>query len=448
MHVSMSYGDGEIEFDLPDAVVGCHLGQALGTASQSYSASSWQGTPKKRPELAPVLFERALEQLDRAGFEAAARGKLVGLLLCDGTRDPIGERLLPSLWPRCQGARGLRIFVCTGTHDPQSPENRALSSRLRQLLRTCPCPAELDVHDCRHSEFSTIGRTRRGTPVTLNRSMLECDAFLALSICKHHYFAGYSNPIKHYLPGVAALESVRGNHALTFDPQSSFGRHPWHSEPELRTNPLAQDQLEGFELAVAGKPHFAVVVVGDAREIEWAGAGPTREVTARAMDVVDEHGSFRLEPARFLVVSPGGAPHDESLYTAQRALELSQAAVAEGGEVLFLARCPNGVGPRSARENFFEPLARPLEEVRKRPEGPYVMYSHKSYKFAHYLKGLGALHFHSELDAREVERIHLRPAPSPAAVIERWLQQAGPTDRIHFIDAASRRAIRSRAKPI
>ena len=53
------------------------------------------------------------------------------------------------------------------------------------------------------------------------------------------------------------------------------------------------------------------------------------------MSFLDRSTTLDVEPVRFLVLSPGGIPHDESLYTAQRALELSSAAVKRGGEVLL-----------------------------------------------------------------------------------------------------------------
>ncbi len=46
-----------------------------------------------------------------------------------------------------------------------------------------------------------------------------------------------------------------------------------------------------------------------------------------------------LELAKSGIVSPGGLSNDEDLYIAQRALELTRAAVTDGGEVLFLAAC-------------------------------------------------------------------------------------------------------------
>ena len=47
---------------------------------------------------------------------------------------------------------------------------------------------------------------------------------------KTHYFAGYSNPIKNFVPGICAFETTEKNHSLALHPHSSFGLHPWHSD--------------------------------------------------------------------------------------------------------------------------------------------------------------------------------------------------------------------------
>ncbi len=430
MRVSIKYGDGRLGLDLPDR---CFAGRwGVESADSAESADGDSGG---------AWLERGTDELDRAGLASAIGDRRVGLLLADGTRKWSPERLLPPLQPFLREARGVTAFLCTGTHDVGSPENVELVRRITAVLDALGAPVELVVNDCRTSPHRRVGETSRGTLVEIHERSDACEAFLTIADMKNHYFAGYSNPVKYLVPGIASLESARGNHSLALEAESTFGRHPWHPDPARRSNPLAEDLLEGFRMVVGSRPHFSLNLVTAEDAILWAGGGETEEVTRRGIEVVDRAASLRLTPMRFLVVSPGGHPHDESLYTAQRALELSHAALRAGGEVLFLARCANGLGPPGSREHFYEPLTRPLSEIVAPARSEYTLYGHKPVKFARYLESLSAVHMHSDLSPESVRRIHLRPADDPRAVLDRWVRMAGPGDGIGFLDDASKLAI-------
>lgn len=437
VNVALRYGDGAVELRIPERLVAGHWNLARVAAGFGADAGSRE-----------AILGRAVDELRAAGFERAVRGRRLGLLLADGTRDWSPEVLLPPLLPLCTGASSRTAFLATGTHDPASALNVALAERVARVLGA---GWQLAVHDGHAAGHVDRGVTTRGTRVQLDERATSCAVFLTVADMKNHYFAGYSNPTKYLVPGLASAETVRGNHSLALEPESTFGRHPWHPDPARRTNPLAEDLLEAYELAVEERPSFALTLVGAGSDVHWAAGGTTHEATRRGIEVVDRVEGLRLEPTRYLVVSPGGSPHDESLYTAQRALELSRAAVTDGGRVLFLAACDEGIGPPGARENFYEPLTRPLEEIVALPREAYVLYAHKPVKLARYLRGLDEVAFATSLDRGTVERIHLTKADDPQAVVDEWIERIGraetidapgdPSQRITLIDDASRFAV-------
>ena len=386
-------------------------------------------------------FEAARDELARAGFDAAIRTRRLGLLVSDGTRAWDPAAFFGVLGADLEAAGALDVFLCTGTHVPSTPENERLAGAVRAQLDKLAVSSRLFVHDARADEHRVIGTTSRGTRVEIMARADACDAFLVASDMKPHYFAGYSNAVKYFVPGLATLETARGNHSLALEEEAVFGRHPWHPDSERRSNPLAQDMVEAFELFVRDRPCFALTSVTSTVELLWAGGGVIRDAVARGMRAVDELTSIEVEPVRFLVVSAGGAPHDESLYTVQRALELSREAVLPGGEVLFLAQCPNGIGPPRARENFFEPLTQPLEDIAATRREDYVLYSHKPVKFARLLARLDALHLYSDLDPDDVRRIHMHPVDDPQHVVDGWVDRAAPDDRIAFLCDGSKLSI-------
>ncbi len=427
MRVEIKYGRNRLGLQVPDErCAGVYGMEAAATADLATDAETWRG---------------AVSELVAAGFSRAAEGHHVGLLLADGTRKWKPDELLPPLHDSLRAARRITVFIATGTHDTESPENRKLAQQILEVLEPAHPSIELVVNDCRRSPHQRLGVTARGTLVEVHERAAECDVFLTVADMKYHYFAGYSNAVKYLVPGIASLEAIRGNHSLTLKESSTFGRHPWHPDLARRTNPLSEDLLEAFHLTVGTRPHFALALVTSEAGILWAGGGATEEVTRRCIAVVDRVASIELAPQRFLVVSPGGQPHDESLYTAQRALELSRAALRDGGEVLFLARCGNGIGPPGAQEHFYDPLTRPLAEIASMPREDYALYGHKPVKFARYIESLAAVRLHTALSDEQVRRIHMQPAPDPQHVIDHWMTLATPDDRVTFLDDASKLAV-------
>ena len=420
----MKYGDGALELRVPAEAC----------------AGVW-GLPRaQRSGAGTDELTGAVRELEAAGWNDRVAGRRLGLLLPDGTRAWRIEDVLGALRPLLAVAGEVRAFLCTGTHASDKPETLAARDRIAAALAGLP-GASLHVHDARRDRHADLGRTQRGTDVRVLREAHECEAFLVFSDMRPHYFAGYSNPSKNYVPGLAPLESIRSNHSLTVEDDARAGRHPWHPDPGRRSNPLAEDLAEAFGVFVGERPHFALAVFTSGAEILWAGGGETVEVSGRGMAVADERGSLALPALPYLVVSPGGMPYDESLYQVQRALELSQPATAAGAEVLFLARCGNGIGPPGTRENFIEPLMRPLDEVLAPTREDYVLYAHKPYKLARLVERLGALHVTSDLDPALVRGLHMRPAPDPQAVLDGWIAAGAAPGSIGFLDDAAKVAV-------
>ena len=112
--------------------------------------------------------------------------------------------------------------------------------------------------------------------------------FLVLSEMKHHYFAGYSQPLKFIVPGLASLRTACANHAWALDERARAGRHPWHPDPTRRDNPLAEDLVEASELFFGSRPAFAFVSLASPPSLAWASGGRLKPVTKAGIARVDE----------------------------------------------------------------------------------------------------------------------------------------------------------------
>lgn len=374
-----------------------------------------------------VAFRRSLaEPIESPRLEELVAGRTVVCLVDDATRSEPHTAFIRAVLERMGGAKLVRGIVAVGSHERLSPGNKSIVAQFEAAAAEFGLSCEASIHDCEDaSAHVRLGETSRGTPVEISRLVLEADIVVITSDVKNHYFAGYSNPLKDLLPGVASFAAIERNHAFALDPESTFGRHPWHPDPDRRTNPVAEDILEAAQMVMAEQELFVLASVCTAGGVVWSGAGDAEAVTREAIRHVDRASSARVKPARYLIASPGGGAEDETLYNAQRGLELSRNGVRAGGEVLFIARCDRGVAPTpKAREEFYERLTAPLDEVTVGLEANYVLYSHKAYKFAQFIQSVEGIYMVTDLPADEVEAAHMQKVLDPQAVVDRWLRES------------------------
>jgi nickel-dependent lactate racemase len=384
---------------------------------------------------------RVLDNPQGERLEAMAENKSVCVLVEDHTRDAPHQTMISAVVPRLARATKVQFIITTGTHDVDHPGNQAIAEMLRRAAREAKLNKyDVLIHDCHGRDMVNLGETSRGTPVIIDLAAAGHDVYVSFSDMKAHYFAGYSNFVKNFLPGVCAFATVEANHAMALDPRSTFGIHPFHPDPERRDNPLADDMREAMRMITKNSKVFLLAVISSVRRVTWASAGEAEPVTAAAMKYLDESASFRVTPSTRVVVSPGGWPQDKSLYHAQRAIELTKNAVADNGEILFLAECRDGVAPGEAVENFYNKLKAPLDEVIDSISGTYHLYEHKAYKFAELLKRVSRIRIYTNLDKDTVEAVHLEKVEDPQSVIDEWIS-VDPTVQIMVFDQGNKIAV-------
>lgn len=418
--IPLAYGHGEIALDLPHRNILNEI-----TAKKPAKTSDEQVLTTALQSLKPDMV----------------RDQRVMVLCDDYTRPTPRSRVFQALFPKLSTARSVDFLVTTGTHQAQTPGNDEILAAAHLYADASALPAFRSfVHDVNSAEFATAGITRRGTEIRFNRLLEKPDVFIVISDMKPHYFSGYSNPVKHFMPGCCDYAAIENNHSMALDAQASFGRHPLHHKKDRRTNPVAEDQLEGMRLIVGDRPVYALHLITVDGEIHDALFGEIFQTMPEMFQRVDAHLGARVRPADIAIISPGGYPDDESLYTAQRALELTAAGVKSGGRVLLLAACENGIGTEKAIQNFYQPLTRPLPDVLKTIEDKYVLFAHKPYKFAVMIQHLTELAVKSELSNDVLVAAHLIPARDPQAVLNQWLSQS-PGATINVFHHANKLAI-------
>ena len=427
MKVDIHYGDSIVSLQIPEANV-------------TQIIRPWHDEEEADNR---AILRQAMAGPEVEDFQEAIAGRRLCVLLDDGTRDVPFEDIFEQLFAALRTSSVVRFLICTGTHEPATPQNGKITAQIEKAAAKAGIGNfEIHAHDCERAEFAEAGATSHGTEIICNVLADDADVFLVLSDVKVHYFAGYSNPIKNFVPGICAFRTAEQNHSLALDDKSTFGVHPWHPDGDRRNNPLASDQLEGMRLIVKERPVFTLVTITTSGQIRWAKFGHVEPVSAEAFATVDQRNTHTVTPAGRLIVSPGGLPNDIDLYIAQRALELTKSAVTDGGEILFLAACPNGVGEAKTMENFYHRLTVPIDEIFNSIESEYKLYSHKPYKFAQMIRRLRRIHMYSQISDDIVRAAHLYPAHEPQAVVDNWLTEQ-PDAGITIVDGANKIALYS-----
>jgi len=303
---------------------------------------------------AEPLTDEALSDAIDAPVNSPRLAELVGkndrvvCVIPDATRAAGVERVFAQLYARLRG-RGvaperISCLVGGGIHRPPTADE------IRFLLGE-EMAARVEVH-AHHASAPdacvTLGFTTRGTPVALNRRLIETDHVIVVGGITFHYFAGFSGGRKGVLPGCAAEPSIQRNHKLSFD-ERTMDKRAGVTSGRLAGNPVHEDMVEAVSLL---NPSFLIntVLSGD-REVVAAYAGHWRDAHLRGCaQYAAAHTVPFTDRRPLVIVSAGGHPRDLNLIQSHKAMEHASHLLTEGGTMVVLAECSQGLG----RDDFLD----------------------------------------------------------------------------------------------
>ena len=207
-------------------------------------------------------------------------------------------------------------------------------------------------HDCRDTaNMIYLGRTSRGTEVSLNRLVVEADRVIMTGGVIYHYMVGYGGGRKSVLPGVASLKTIQQSHMWAMKAEAGTGSNPLAANMMTTGNPAHEDMME---VAAFLKPDFIVNVVPNLDgEICGIFAGNWVSAWLKACGLVDEIFGVKIEArADIVIATAGGYPKDINLYQSQKTLDNAMYALKPGGAAIYLAECPDITEPREFYDWF------------------------------------------------------------------------------------------------
>jgi nickel-dependent lactate racemase len=381
------------------------------------------------------------EALDSANQDLAqlCQNKKICLLVNDITRREPHKEIAEVLLKRLKGASEILFIICTGSHEPAL--NMDLLHLFQKVLRQNKLNGEVIIHEAKKDNFKYLGKTKRETEIWVNKRIEDKELVIVAGSMAPHYFAGYSNPLKNFLPGICSMETIHQNHCrLIQSEDSSYGTHPWHIDKKRQKNPIAEDMLEAMQLIVKNKKTFGLVFVMGKKGIAWAKAGDLKDITRAGITIVDEKMSFWLPKIKYLIASPGHE-EDKTFYVAQRTLELSKKIVGKETEVLWIAEMKEGIGPPDEFLSLLKANFALVQEQIKQPNAPFAAY--KAYRFKKYIQEIKKLYlFSTFLKDKTIEEIGATPINDPQKVIDKWISNS-PSSQITVVNKGNSIALYS-----
>ncbi len=314
--IPLAFGNSTIELDIPD---------------RNISSVILPSEPEKKED-STSLIKKALENPinSRRLSEIVNPNSRIVIIVSDVTRPTPTAKFLPLLLEELYlgGAKdeNITIVFALGLHRNQTAEEsrKLVGEEVYEKIRCI----QHDTNRYRH-----IGITSLGTPIEIFEDVLDADVIIGTGSIEFHYYAGYSGGAKSVLPGVSSQEAVITNHKMMIDEKAVSGRVD---------GPVRQDMEEAAK--VAGLAFILNVVLDSKKEIVAAVAGDFIEAHRKGVEVVDSMYKVPVEPADAVIVSCGGFPKDINLFQANKALDHATQAVKEGGSIILVAECAEGIG--------------------------------------------------------------------------------------------------------
>ena len=239
------------------------------------------------------------------------------------------------------------VLFAQGTHRAQTHEEdiRVVGEEVTRRIR-------LYQHDSRDKKnLVHVGDTSRGTPVWLNRHVVEADKVIIVDGITIHLFAGYGGGRKLILPGVAGWDTIQINHCHALADHFGDGINPLTRSTKLDNNPVSDDMQEACDMI---KPCFLVhsIVNSEGKICAMVGGDPYEAWLAGTKIVYDIQKAPFKEKSDVSFACAGGYPKDVSLYQGCKCYDPADMATKEGGIIIAIMAADDIMEPPEYMGSF------------------------------------------------------------------------------------------------
>lgn len=342
--------------------------------------------------------------------EIVKKGEKIAIITSDITRPLPTYKILPQLMQELAKAgvedSDVTVVFALGSHRFHTEdEKKALVGEEMYNRLTC---VDGDSRDCVH-----MGITKHGTPVDIARPVAEAQRRICLGNIEYHYFAGYSGGAKAIMPGVSTRDAIQTNHTMMIEAAACTGNTNY--------NPVRDDLEEGAR--ICGVDFILNVVLDEHKNIVHAVAGDMIQAHRAGCDFLDTLYQKKItKKADIVVVSQGGYPKDLNLYQTQKALDNAQHAVKDGGIIILVGSCKEGLGEHTFEEWML--TAKKSGDLIERIKREFKLGGHKAAAIAMVLEK-AKVFLVSEMDADFVKSIFFTPFATVQSAFDKAFKEKG-----------------------
>jgi nickel-dependent lactate racemase len=258
------------------------------------------------------------------------KGRRILTIVNDFYRRTPNDRLLQAIWDYVKDGN---IIIAAGSH--RKPTFAEMSD-----IFGCMLPKVNDkilFHDCYdQSVMVDFGVTSRGTPVKLNRAIAEAEVIVTINSVEPHFFAGFTGGRKSIVPGLASFETIQANHKFAKDIRAT--------SLILDGNPLHEDLEEAIDLIKDKLLLTIQCITNREASIIDVYSGELRPTFDKACVVAREFCTIEVPQQYDIVIANCEPPLDINLYQLQKAQEHGCQMAREGGVLIVMGACLEGIG--------------------------------------------------------------------------------------------------------
>ncbi len=231
----------------------------------------------------------------------------------------------------------IKIIVATGMHRPSTHEEKIEMYGQEIVDRY----AILD-HDCERDDLlESIGTTRRGTHVYVNRDFYFSDLKIVTGLVESHFFTGISGGRKSICPGLVDVKTIQKFHGPLYleDPNTTnlvLHGNPCHEEALEVANTVGVD----FSINVNLNRDLRLVRVF---------AGDMVEANLKAFELIKGYAEIPIEEEFDIVLTHSGYVGRDHYQTAKAGVG-ALPAVKKGGTIIIAANNRDLIEPIGSPE--------------------------------------------------------------------------------------------------
>lgn len=285
------------------------------------------------PDVEGEIRRALAEPIGAPALREAARGAgNVVILADDMTRQTPVEMIIPAVLDELNTA-GVRddqvtVVVALGTHRPMTLAELddhfgvQVTRRVKVINNPWQDPTEM----------VDLGVSENGTPVTVSRVVLDADFLIGVGSVVPHHIPGYSGGAKIVQPGITGAATTGATHYLSTRTRRSYLG-------------LVENVVRAEMESIADRVGLAAilnVVLNPAGEMIEAFYGHPIQAHRAAAVVSQQVYGIEL-PRQADIVIAGSHPCDIEFWQAHKSLYPADMAVREGGTIIVVTPCPEGV---------------------------------------------------------------------------------------------------------